>query len=52
MMDLGCQDTEWLGEREIEVLDAIFLHNGLILAPLGMDKGKCGCLGSISGLGP
>ena len=49
MVDIECQDTEWLGERERKVLDAILLQNRLILAPLGMDKGKCACLGSISG---
>ena len=49
MVDLECQNTEWLGERERKVLDAILLQNRLILAPLGMDKGKRACLGSISG---
>ena len=48
-MDLGCQDIEWLGGRERDVVDTILLRNELILAPLGMDKGKCGCLGCISG---
>ena len=32
-----------------EVLDAILLWDGLILATLGMDKGKCGYVGCISG---
>ena len=32
-----------------EVLDAILLWEGLILATLGMDKGKCGYVGCISG---
>ena len=45
MVDLGCQDTEWLGGRERDVLDTILLRNELILAPLGMDKGKCGYVG-------
>ena len=49
MVDLGCQDTEWLGGRERDVLDTILLRNELILAPLGMDKGKCAFLGCISG---
>ena len=49
MVNLGCQDTEWLGERKRQVLDVILLQNGLMRAPLGMDKEKCGCLGSISG---
>ena len=45
MVDLGCQDKDWLGGRGRDVLDSILLRNGLILAPLGMDKGKCGYLG-------
>ena len=49
MGDLGCHDTEWLGGHERYILHAILLRNGLILAPLSMDKGKCGCLGCISG---
>ena len=49
MVNLGCQDTEWLGERKRQVLDVILLQNGLTRAPVGMDKEKCGCLGSISG---
>ena len=49
MLDLGCQDTECLGGRERDVLDTILLQNELILAPLGMDKGKYGYLGCISG---
>ena len=48
MVDLGCQATELLGERVRDVLNAILLRNGFMLAPLNMDKGKCGCLGSIS----
>ena len=32
-----------------EVLDAILLREGLILATLGMDKGKFGYVGCISG---
>ena len=49
MVDLGCQDSDWLGGHERDVLEAILLRNGLILAPSGMDKGKCGCLGCIFG---
>ena len=48
MVNLGCQDTGWLGGSERDVLNAILLCNGLILAPLGMNKGKCGGLGCIS----
>ena len=49
MVDLGCQDSDWLGGHETDVLEAILQRNGFILAPSGMDKGKCGCLGCISG---
>ena len=49
MGDLGCQDTNWVGGRERDILDAILLWNGLILATLGMGKGKCCYLGCISG---
>ena len=45
MVDLGCQDTDWVGGNEKEVLDAILLRDSLILATLSMDKGKCGYLG-------
>ena len=50
MVDLGCEDTDWVGGNK--VLDAILLLDGLILATLSMDKGKCGYLGCISGFGP
>ena len=49
MVDLGCQGTDWVCGNDIEVLDAILLQDGLILATLSMDKGKCGYLGCISG---
>ena len=49
MMDLGGQYTDWVGGRETYVSDAILLRNGLILVTLGMDKGKWGYLGCISG---
>ena len=48
MVDLGCQDKNWVGENDKDVLDAILLRVGLILAPLSVDKGKCGYLGCIS----
>ena len=48
MADLGCQDTDWEGEND-RGLDKILLQDGLMLATLSMDKGKCGYLGSISG---
>ena len=49
MVDLGCQDTDWVGGNDKEVLDGILPRDGLILATLGMDKGKCGGVGCISG---
>ena len=48
MADLGCQHTDWDGGND-RGLDKILLQDGLILATLSMDKGKCGYLGSISG---
>ena len=49
MVDLGCQDTDWEGGNEKEILDAILLRDRFILATLSMDKRKCGYLGCISG---
>ena len=49
MVNFGHQDTNWLGGNDTEVLDEILLRDGLILATLSMDKGKCGYLGCISG---
>ena len=49
MADLGCQDTEWEGGEDKEVLDAILLWNGFTLANLNMDIGKCGYFKCISG---
>ena len=49
MVKLGCQDTNWIGGNDKEVLDAILFREGLILAILGMEKGKCGYVGCISG---
>ena len=48
MVDLGCQDTVWVGGNERDVLDVILLRNGHILATLGMEKGKCGYVGCTS----
>ena len=31
MVDLGCLDTDWVGENDKDVLDAILLCDGLIL---------------------
>ena len=44
MVDLGCQDTDWVGGKNKGVLDAILWQDGLILANLSVDKGKCGYL--------
>ena len=49
MVELGCQDTYWVGGNDKKVLDGIIPWDGLILATLSMDKGKCGYLGCISG---
>ena len=48
MVELGCKDTKWVCGNDPEVLDAILLQDGLILAIFTMDKGKCGYLGYIS----
>ena len=49
MVDLECQDTDWVGGNDKEVLDAILLLDSLILATFSIDKEKCGYLGCISG---
>ena len=49
MADLGCQDTDWVGGRDKDVLDVVLLQGGLILATLSMDKDRCGYLGCMSG---
>ena len=49
MVELGCQDTDWVGGNDKEVLDAILLLDGLVLATLGINKGKHGYLGCILG---
>ena len=48
MVDLGCLDTDWEGGNDKEVLDAILLWDGSMLATLSMDIGKCSYLGCIS----
>ena len=32
MVELGCQDTDWVGGNDEEVIDATLLRDGLILA--------------------
>ena len=49
MVELGCQDTNWVGGNDKEVLDGILLWDGLILATLSMEKGKYGYLGCTFG---
>ena len=49
MVDLECQDTDWVGGNDKEVLDAISLLDSLVLATMSIDKGKGGYLGCISG---
>ena len=39
----------WVGGNDKEVLVAILLLGGFILATLGKDEGKCGYLGCIFG---
>ena len=49
MVDLGCQDTNWVGGYNKEVLDGILLQDGLILATLSMDNRNYSYLGCIFG---
>ena len=49
MVDLECQDTDWEGGNNKDILDAILRQDGLILATLSVDKGKCGYHSCISG---
>ena len=48
-VEIGCQDTDQIDGCKKDVIDAISLRNEPIPATLGMDKGKCGYLGCISG---
>ena len=53
MVDLGCQDMDWVGGSDKEVLDVILLLDGLILATLSMEKKTVFILGAfLVGLGP
>ena len=49
MVELECQDTNWVGEIDKELLDGIIPRDDLILATLSMDDGKCGYVGWVSG---
>ncbi len=42
MVDLGCQDKDWVSGKDKNVLNAISWLDGLLLASLSLDKGKCG----------
>ena len=50
MVDLGYQDTDWVGGCDKDVIDAILLRGGLILDTLSVEKGKCGYLVCFSGV--
>ena len=41
MADSGCQDTDWVGGHDKDILDAILLWDEFIIANLRVDKGKC-----------
>ena len=38
MVDLGCQDTDWVGGNDKQVSDAIPRQYGLILVTLGKEN--------------
>ena len=49
MVDIGCQDTEWVGGRYKDILDAVLLRGGPIKATLSVDKQKGVYIGRVSG---
>ena len=49
MVELGCQDTDWVGGNDTEVLDGILPRDGLILATFAWTKENEVLLG---GFGP
>ena len=49
MVDLQCQDTDWVGCCYKDILDTILLLDEFIVAILSVDEGKCGYIGCISG---
>ena len=49
MVDLGCQDTDWMGKLDGNILDAILLRDIFILATFSVDNQKWGYFGCISG---
>ena len=53
MVELGYQDTDWVGGQDGDILDVILLQDGFILATLSMVKENMGILGAfLVGLGP
>ena len=48
MVDLGCQDTDWVGGGDRDFFEANLLIDGIILAALSVDNGKCGYIWYIS----
>ena len=48
MVDLGCQDTDWMGKLDGNILDAILLRVRFILATFSVDNQKWGYFGCIS----
>ena len=42
MVDFGCQDTDWVGGDDRDLLETNLLLDGLIVATLRKDEGKCG----------
>ena len=42
MVDLGCQDTDWVGGGDRDFFEANLLLDGIILAALSVDNGTCG----------
>ena len=49
MVDLGCQNTDWVGGDDIDILETNSLPDRLILAMSSLNKGKCGHVRCISG---
>ena len=53
MADSGCQDTDWVGGHDKDILDAILQWAGSIKATFSVDKGNVVNLGAfLVGLGP
>ena len=48
MVELGCQDTDWVSGND-RGFRCDFTPGGSHTSHLGMDKGKWGCVGCVSG---